>query len=316
MRNLTLVFFLFVTTFSFSQKKPTIMVVPSDNWMFSNEYVDSISTSNGNYIKFADYTKAFREDKDILLVISKINSMMNERGFPLKDLENTLKSIQNYNIEDELLLDNLGGGAQSSLIDKLKSTANADIIIQYTYSINKIGPNKSLSFVLRGLDSYTNKEIAGSSGTGSQTYTAETPVLIEEALFAYLDDFNFQLQSYFDDILQNGRMVNLRIKTWESWYSDLESLDFGDDELSILIEDWVYENSVNGVYNLSISTSTQQNYEDIRIPLFYERNGRERPLSTRLWANNLKKWLKSNFNLDAKLMTRGLGQAQLVIGEN
>ena len=91
MKNTFLVFFLLLTTFGFSQKRPTIMVVPSDNWMFTNKYVDSISTSNGEYIKFADYPKAFREDKDILLVISKINSMMNERGFPLKDLENTLK---------------------------------------------------------------------------------------------------------------------------------------------------------------------------------------------------------------------------------
>ena len=316
MKNLFVIVFVLLSGNTYSQKKPTIMIIPSDNWMYSNNYLDSVQTKSNKYIKFVDYKKAFQEDKDILLVISKINSMMNERGFPLKDLESTLKSISKMEIEDNLTFDNSGSQLQSSMLDQLKSTANADIIIEFAYNINKIGLKHSLTFILRGLDSYTNKEIAGSSGTGSQSYIAETSVLIEEAIYSYLDDFNYLLQKHFDDIIENGREVSLRIKTWDSWGDNLESLDYGEDELSILIEDWVFENSKKGKYNLSISTISQQLYEGVRIPLFYERKGRERPLDTRSWANELRKWIKSKFNLDSKLMTQGLGQAQLVIGQN
>jgi outer membrane protein OmpA-like peptidoglycan-associated protein len=33
------------------------------------------------------------------------------------------------------------------------------------------------------------------------------------------------------------------------------------------------------------------------------------------WANSLKKYLKSTYKIDSKLLTRGLGNARLIIGE-
>ncbi len=51
----------------------------------------------------------------------------------------------------------------------------------------------------------------------------------------------------------------------------------------------------------------------MRIPLFDERN---RELDASQFTIGLQKYLKAApFNIDAKLMTRGLGEAILVLGE-
>ena len=38
-------------------------------------------------------------------------------------------------------------------------------------------------------------------------------------------------------------------------------------------------------------------------------------IDTRGWARNLQKMLKEKYQLESKLMMKGIGQAQLVIGE-
>jgi hypothetical protein len=53
-------------------------------------------------------------------------------------------------------------------------------------------------------------------------------------------------------------------------------------------------------------------FEQVRIPL-YDANGKA--TDTRRWAIGLQKMLKDKYEIASKLMTRGLGQAQLVIGE-
>ena len=66
---------------SFGQaKKPTIMVVPSDNWCIQNGYFMEFD-NQGTKVKIPNYKQALQENTEILLVISSINSMMSDRGF-------------------------------------------------------------------------------------------------------------------------------------------------------------------------------------------------------------------------------------------
>jgi len=187
--------------------------------------------------------------------------------------------------------------------------------MQLTWSLSTIGPKKSITFNLQGLDAYTDKQIAGASGTGEPSFTAELPVILEEAVLSNIDNFNVQLQNHFDDMFENGRESILRIKVWDTWGYDLETEEFGDDELGFLIDDWVAENTVKSRYSTSNATETTMLFEQVRIPLFYERKGQQRALDTRRWANGLRKYLKDNYQIESKLMMKGLGQAQLVLGE-
>lgn len=293
-------------------KKPTIMVVPSDLWCNKNGYTQTFD-NQGTPITVPNYEAALQNDADLLLAISKINEMMTERGFPLKNLESSLKTLKNQSAEDAMLTSKEGGSVAETPIDKLKKVAKADIWMQLTYTINQVGPKRSLTFNLQGLDAYTDKQIAGASGTGSPSFTTELPILLEEAVLSHIDPFNSQLQSYFEDLFANGREIVMRIKLWDNLDFDLEE-EFDGEELGIIIENWLSDNTVQGRYSTSDATENMMLFEQVRIPLEVEENGKVRAIDARRWANGLRKYLKDNFEIESKLMMQGLGQAQLVIG--
>ena len=292
-------------------KKPTLMVVPSDLWCKEYGYLTEFN-NQGTKVLIPDYKKALQEDANLILVISKINELMADRGFPLKNLESILKSLENQSAEDALLMNSEGAEINENPIDKLKKVAKADIIIQMTYTIQSVGPKNTVTFNLQGIDSYTNKQIAGSSGTGAPSFTAEIPVLLAEAVVANIDLYNVQLQNHFDDMFENGREVILRVLTWNNWEHNLESEDFGSDMLSNIIENWVHENTVKNRFSTLDATENMMVFEQVRIPLFNEKG---QATDTRRWAFNLKKYLMDKFQIESKLMMKGLGQAQLVLGD-
>jgi len=299
-------------TLSFGQaKKPTIMVVPSDNWCNLNGYMMEFD-NQGTKVKVPDYKKALQENTDVLLVISSINGMMAERGFPLKNLESALKTLESNSAEDAMRTSKSGGEVNENPIDALKKVAKADIIMQLTWKINKTGPKKSITFILQGLDSYTDKQIASAQGTGAPSFSAEVPVLLSEAVTAHIDNFNATLQTYFDDMFENGREIILRIQTWDDWDGDLESEDYGDDELGVLIEDWMAENTVKGRFNTTDMTENMALFEQVRIPLY---NAKGRAMDARRFAKGLSKMLKKEpYLIPNKLVMKGLGRATIILG--
>ena len=294
-------------------KKPTIMVVPSDNWCSQHGYTFTFD-NQGKMVTLPDYTKALLQDADLQMAISKIEELMTERGFPLKNLEAALKTISNQSAEDAMLSSKSGSEAAETPIDKLKKTAKADIIIQLTYTIKSIGPKKQIDFILRGLDSYTDKAIANASGTGPAAFETNIAILLQEAVLSYLDQFNSQLMTHFEDLAANGREIILRIKVWNNFEDGLErELDVNgeEEELSKVIENWVSDNTVQGRFNTSDATENFMLMEQVRIPLY---DAKGKAIDARGWASDLRKYLKNNFQIESKLMMQGLSQAQLVIG--
>lgn len=307
---LFVVFVLFSITVFSQARRPSIMVVPSDVWCNQNGYTMEFD-DQGSTVVLPDYRAALQNDPDLLLVISKINELMADRGFPLKNLESSMRTLQNISAEDAMISSRSGSEVNQSPIDQLKQVAQADIWMQITWTVNKVGPKRSITFNLQGLDAYSNKQIAGASGTGEQSYTAELPILLEEAVLSHLDNFNSQLQNHFDDMFTNGREVVLRILVWDSFDGDLYE-DYDGYELGEIIEDWLFDNTVQGRFSTTHATETMMLFEQVRIPLF---DDRERAIDARRWARDLQRMLQRQYQIDARLMMRGLGQAQLVIGE-
>jgi hypothetical protein len=291
-------------------KKPTIMVVPSDAWCIKSGYVLEYD-NQGTKVKVSDYKRALQENTDLLLVISKINDLMAARGFPLKNLESSIKTLESESAESAMMSSKSGSSLSESPIDKLKKTAKADIWMQLTWTVNQTGPKKSITFNLQGLDAYTDKQIAGASGTGVPSFTAELPVLLEEAVLSHIDNFNSLLQAGFDDWFKNGREIVLRIKKWDSFDGDLEK-EYGGAELGSQIEKWVSENTVQGRFNTSDATENMMLFEQVRIPMI-DSNGKA--LDARGWGKGLQKHLKDTYQVESKLMMKGLGQVTIVIGE-
>jgi hypothetical protein len=268
--------------------------------------------NQGTKQKVPNLKQAFQEDTEIGQVISKIGSLMIDRGFPLKDAEQELKTIETRTAEDNMTSSNATGSSLSeSPLDVLKNKAKSDILIQVWWNVNKSNNGKIVSFVLEAFDAYTNKRIAASSGNSSPGDEI-VPVMLEKAILQNIDPFVAQLQGHFDDLLQNGREIRLTVRRWDNWQYNLES-EFQGEELRDLIYEWMQENTVNARFNESNSTENRIDYEQVRIPVYDDRN---RALDARQYSRELVKYLNSTpFNFDVKLMTRGLGEAILVLGE-
>ncbi len=291
--------------------KPTLMVVPSDAWCSENGYVQDFD-NQGTVERIPDYKRALQSDQNLMLAISKINDMMADRGFPLKDLESNLKSIANRTAEMNMTTSKSGSTIAQSPLDMLKNTAKADIIIQLGWSVSETGPKKTLTYILRGLDSYTDKQIAGASGSGAPSMSSEVPVLLEEAVVDKMDEFTGRLEEYFNDLFDNGREGIFEVRVFDNGSGlDLES-EFGGTELSEIIDDWMHQNTVEHRYSQSEASENYMLFEQVRMPLMDEKG---KAMTAKVFADNLRKYLKQTYQIESKTANRGLGRAYLIIGE-
>jgi hypothetical protein len=307
----TLITFSLICLLSFGQaKKPTLMVVPSDVWCNQNGYMLEFD-NQGSTIRIPDYKRAFQENAEVLQVISQINGMMAERGFPLKNMESAIKTLESNAVEDALRSSkDSGASVDESPIDAIKKAAKADIIIQLTWTVNKTGPKKSINFNLQGLDAYTDKQVATATGTGAPSFSAETPVLLSEAVISHMDNFTLSLQNHFDDMFENGREIIVRIQTWDDWDGDLET-EFDGEELSFIIEDWMADNTVKGRFSSDLGDNYML-FEQVRIPLYNEQG---RAIDARRFVRELSKYLNAApYSIPNKLVMKGLGRATIILG--
>lgn len=313
-RNILLVTMLWVGCVCvFGQaKKPTLMVMPSDAWCNEHGYMQDYENL-GTTEKVPDFKAALSTDKQLNAVISKINSLMADRGFPLKDLQQTLKTINHDAAEDALISSKAGSAVAESPLDRLRRRAKPDIIMELDWTVNTTGPKSTVTYSLRALDAYSNKQVAGTEGTGKGSFSAEIPVLLEEAVQDHMDEFCERLQNHFDDMLQNGREISLVMKVFDNGSGlDFEK-EYGDEELNEVIDNWLSDNCVNHRFSKSDATETTLIYEQVRIPL-YKDNGQA--MDTYAFARNLARFFKAApYNIPIKTVNKGLGKCELIFGE-
>lgn len=304
--------FIFPNYFFAQAKKPTLMILPSDNWCEQRYFMTEFD-NQGTKQKVPNYKQAFQEDTEIGQVISKIGSLMIDRGFPLKDAEQELKSIEQRAAEDNMTASTTSGANLSeSTLDKLKNRAKADIVIQIWWKVSKTDQGKVVSFVLEAFDAYSSKRIAASSGNGTPNNVDIVPVLLQNAILANIDTFTSQLQSHFEDMFANGREIRLTVRKWNNWDKDLET-EIDGEEIIDHITSWMDANTVQGRFNKTDASESVIRFEQVRIPLYDDKN---KALDARDFGKKLQKFLKAApYNFEVKLMTRGLGEAILVLGE-
>ena len=293
-------------------KKPTLMVVPSEAWCNEHNFTQTYDNQGEEEI-LPDYRAALRTDKQMNAVITKIGSLMSDRGFPLKDLQQSMRNISNLSAEDRLIQSKTSGASiTESPLDRLRRTAKADIILDIDWTVNTVGPKSSITYSLRALDAYSGKQVAGAEGTGKGSFSAEIPVLIEEAVQDHMDAFTEQLQAYFEDLLTNGREVVLDFRLFDGTDIDFEK-EYEGYELNEVIDNWLADNCVNHRFNKSDATETMILYEQVRIPI-YKENGVAQ--DTYGFARELARFLgAAPYSIPVKTVNRGLGRCLLMIGE-
>lgn len=314
MKKLILIFTLAIMAAGMNgqARKPQIMVVPSDVWCNSKGYMQTYD-NQGLIQQIPDYKRAVKTDKDLSNMIGKISNMMADRGFPLVDLSATISSIERREAEDELIASRQGATIAESPLDQLRRTAKADIILSLDWTVNENGPKRSVTYNLQGIDSYTNKVIAGVQGTGNPSLTAETSVLLEEAVVSNMDNFTARLQDYFNDLFENGREVAVTVRVFENSAGiDLDS-EYDGYLLSEIIDEWMADNTVNSRFGKTDATENYIYYNQVRIPLYNEKG---RAMDTEMFVRNLARYLRQEpYKIPSKVMMRGLGEAILILGD-
>lgn len=299
-----------VSITSIAQKKPTIMILPSDHWC-EMRYFMTTYDNQGTKAKTPNYQQAFIEDTEIGPVISRIGQILTDMGYSLKDAEQEIKSINTKSAEDNVTMSKSSGASLvESPLDMLKRRIKCDILIQISWDLSRSATGHSTTFTLEAFDSYTNKRIATS--TGNIQGIGSVPELLFTAIKKNVKPFDKQMDNWYSDQKKNGREISLTIRCWDSWENDLET-EYGGEELTDCIQSWLKHNCVGGVFNLSDGTESFAQFEQVRIPLEDEKG---KAMDARAFATMLRKYLaKSPFNITSKVMQRGLGEAILVLGE-
>ena len=313
MRKIGLFIFLIALAFTANSqpKKPTIMILPSDNWC-TQRYFMTTFDDQGTDVKTPNYQQAFQEDTELGQVISKVGGVLTGLGYSLKDAEQEIKSLNVKQSEDNVTLSKTSGASLvESPLDMLKRRLKSDIIIQIWWKLNREAGGRSASFTLEAFDAYTNKRIATSTGT-TKASTEPIPVILEKAVKENVKPFDKQMDDWFSAQQRDGREISLTVRCWDSWDKDLET-EFDGNELTDCIQAWLRANCVNRSFNLSDGSESFAQFEQVRIPLLDE-NGNA--MDARAFATKLRKHLqKEPYNISSKVIIRGLGEAVLILGE-
>lgn len=311
-RILSALFFALLCSVAVSgqSKKPTLMILPSDNWC-EQRYFMTRFNDQGSVVSVPDYQTAFREDYEIGMVVSQIGQILTDAGYSLKDTEQELKKIAREIAEDAVTVSKSGAAIAESPLDILKRSSKSDIIIQIGWQVNQERGGKSVSFVLEAFDSYTSKRVATATGI-SKVSSEIVPRILARSVKEQIKPFCKQMDSFFADAENNGREIILTVRKWDDWDNDLET-EFNGEELLEIIQNWLNKNTVAGNYNLSDATENFAKFEQVRIPLT---NKKGVAIDARAFASELRKFLqKAPYNIPVKVMTRGLGEAYIILGE-
>ncbi len=298
-------------------KKPSLMVVPSDIYCNKNGFMTVID-DQGRKNKVPDYQRLFLEDRNMRAIISAINNFMNDQGFPLIDMEAALKNLDIEDAEESVMYDKSGEELTESLLDKIKRRSKADIILDVDFAFTQTGPIKTMTFNLKGIDAYTNRQIAGVEGAGKPSANANIEIMLREDNYTRMTEFSATLNDYFEKLFKEGREVSIVIRLSKGASIDFDT-EYGDEEFSEILDNWFNKNTFreagnqNGRYSIG-------DMSDVRMPVIakipvYDAKGKA--IDAREFAQQLRKFLKTApYNLDATVRTRGLGQAHVIIGAN
>ena len=311
---------LFFTTYvSVAQIKPTIMVIPSNAWMVDNDFTKEIENQGTTEVVYL-YEKALREHRDLKKIIDQIGGLWADEGFQLEDLESVLLEIKADAAEDNMRSMKDGSEIAKNPVDVLFEKASPDIKFTLDFSFAEVGWEKKCDFVITAIDAYTNKPIANKQGMGNGDISRTEVELAREMVYNHMSDFVTAVGSHFQKIIAcQCREVRIDIKNTDGWGEDLES-EFGEDEeeLNIIIEEWFEENTTDGGSNIRMVSENKMTCKQVMIPLFYNKvyksgKVKEKKMDTKKFAQQLQKHLKE-YDIEAKVVTKGLGRADIILG--
>ena len=286
------------------QARPTIMVIPSDNLMkrygaLKTEKIEGVNTN------IYDYNKYLLANSDNKTILSLISQNFVDENYPIQDLEQTLKQIQNQEITD--YVDKIGTDAKTQLI----TVAQPDLIIELDYAkkMNMRGKmDCTYSYTLNVIDPYTNNIIA--SATQSDLKGENVQSAISKKLKNNLTKINSDIVKSFSDILTRGRNITVRINVASSCPFNLDARTYSGSTYADWIVDYIKTHTVKGAYKLQRNTPKELYFVNCRIKLLGEGNVQ---FGVYDWAREMTTSLYNNLGVESTNKAQGLGEVVITI---
>lgn len=289
-------------------QKPAMLVIPSDQLL---QRFNAIKTEDalGKSIQVRDYNGYLLSDPDSKFIISTVQSEFINFGYPLNDLEQLLKSVNDQEILDEVT------GVKKDAKTILLTNAKPDIILDldYGFNINHATRDytKTFTYTLRAIDAFSNKVVASIQQADINIEKRQTiSGIIAGAIKSQSKDFTAQINNYFDDLIANGRDISVRIviDANENFILSDESI-YGDTYADYIL-DYLKVNTIMGAYTLQRNTDTEMLFRNVRIKTLND-NGTQ--YSAYDFARDLSRMLNKECGVKSKNATQGLGDAMIII---
>ncbi len=223
--------------------RPTIMVIP-----FIKEKED-IRTVIDN-----------RED--LRIGISKVKEAFANRGFVVSDFVTCLKKASQAGA--------FTGENQSDLKSQLIQYFQPDIFVEVdaTSVAGSDGQSNSVNLSLTANETSTGNSLSTKTGSSGQFRTNDVAALTGKAVENVVEGFLAVMNAQFDQIIENGKSVNLDISfSQNSSHSMSEVIGGANSSMSALIEDWIAKNCYKNNYSEPSVTKKRMIFNDVHIPL-------------------------------------------------
>lgn len=244
-------------------------------------------------------------------MVVQLNGLMKDNGLPVKDYGATSEIDDEEEMEEEAYNDDTqsGGTMDMTNYEALMNKLRPDIIIKIGWDVNKVGFNYTMSYRLEAIDSYSGKSIAQvTAETPTMKTTVPVAAALKNAATEHMGAFIGRLQEHFDDLQTNGREITVACRIGNNGSGINFNSEYDGKELSTIISDWMNDNTVNHVYSTRNSSRNRISFEQVRIPF---KDSAGRVMQAKEFVDQLKRYLRSNYNLKSENTTKGLGAGRL-----
>ena len=207
-----------------------------------------------------DIRNVLENDVNKRIVLTKIKEAFDSRGFTTVDFLGRLKALSKAN---GLAMDN-----QSDLKTMIIQQSGADIYVDAEIDVVLSGSGNGVKVIMTAYDTSTGNSLANKVGDSGKFYTDDIGRLASKAVEGQADAFLNVMQTKFNDIVTNGRSINVTIGFAQTaQYSMSSEVGANGFALSDEIEMWMSENAYKGNYHIQGTTEKQMIFDDVRIPL-------------------------------------------------
>ncbi len=240
------------------------------------------------------YTKQDEDIRTVLeadigrrVAVAKIKEGFDNRGFTTVDFVAALKNAD--------LNDVMTGTDQTSIKTAIIDASRADIFVEIeAYQETGAGGANKARIILKGYDAFTSRSLGTKTSTSFES-RADFSSLVENALrrkdrdtqIDMVEDFLNVMQEKFDDIVENGRPIQIIFSVSENATYDFYAKTASGDYISDEIEFWLEKNAYRGNYADLKITKERVIAEDVRIPLRLDNGRAYRPSQ---FARDLRRW--------------------------